>query len=71
MFPGEDGERRGGERGKDRGGRTTGNWAQTCVPWSGMMVKRTMESSRRSQQTLPREVKEAVNSVVVSCVLYW
>lgn len=26
------------------------------------MVKRTMESSRRSQQTLPREVREAVSS---------
>lgn len=42
--------------------RTTGNWAQTWVPWSGIMVKRTMESSRRSQQTLPREVREAVSS---------
>lgn len=43
--------------------RTTGNWAHTCVPWSGMMVKRTMPSSRRIQQTFPSDEREAVNSV--------
>lgn len=34
------------------------------------MVKRTVLSSSRSQQTLPREVREAVSSVVVSCCTY-
>ena len=42
---------------------TTGSCAHTCVPWSGIMVNRKMPSSRRSQQTFPREEREAVNSV--------
>jgi hypothetical protein len=36
--------------------------AQTCVPVSGIMVKRTFESSSRTHATFPREDKEAVSS---------
>jgi hypothetical protein len=46
--------------------RTTGIVAHTCVPWSGMMVKRITSYSRRIQHTLPNEDKEAVSSDVVS-----
>lgn len=35
-----------------------------------MIVKRTMFSSSRSQQTLPRELREAVSSVTVSYLFF-
>ena len=38
-------------------------YAHTCVPVSGMIVKRTMSSLRRTQATFPRDEREAVNSV--------
>lgn len=50
------------EKNKKKRKRTIGNWAQTWVPWSGMMVKRTTSSSRRIQQILPRDARDAVNS---------
>lgn len=37
-------------------------YAHTCVPVSGMIVKRTALSSRRTQATFPREESEAVSS---------
>lgn len=51
---------------KDRRARTTGIWAHTCVPWSGMMVKRTTSCSKRIQHTLPKDERDAVNSMFVS-----
>ena len=37
-------------------------YAQTWVPVSGIMVKRTLLSSRRTQATFPREESDAVSS---------
>ena len=45
---------------------TTGIDAHTCVPWSGMMVKRITSCSRRIQHTLPSEDNDAVSSDLVS-----
>jgi hypothetical protein len=40
-------------------------YAQTWVPVSGMMVKRTESSSSLTQATLPKDDSDAVNSVDV------
>lgn len=45
---------------------TTGIDAHTCVPWSGMMVKRITSYSRRIQHTLPSDDSDAVSSDLVS-----
>lgn len=45
---------------------TTGIDAHTCVPWSGMMVKRMTSYSRRIQHTLPNDDSDAVSSDLVS-----
>lgn len=45
---------------------TTGIDAHTCVPWSGMMVKRITSYSRRIQHTLPSDDNDAVSSDLVS-----
>lgn len=43
-------------------GRKVEAYAHTWVPVSGIMVKRTLSSSRRTQATFPRDEREAVNS---------
>lgn len=40
-------------------------YAHTCVPLSGMTVKRSWSSSSRTHATFPRDDSEAVNSVNV------
>jgi hypothetical protein len=41
-------------------------YAHTCVPVSGMIVKRTLSSSRRTHATLPNDEREAVSSDLIS-----
>lgn len=38
--------------------------AQTCDPFSGIMVKRALSLSRRTHAILPMKDKDAVNSVI-------
>lgn len=41
-------------------------YAQTCVPFSGIMVNLASFSFRRSHATFPSEDSDAVNSVAMS-----
>lgn len=39
-------------------------YAQTWLPCSGIIVKRTLSSSRRTHAILPMDARDAVNSAV-------